>query len=181
MRHLLRISLLVLGLNAAPGALPAAAEPPEWLVGDWVLNSDKTHELQPKESGGGLDGSMGRPSISVGGIPIPLPGGPESQGSGGTRDPRVLRCDAMTVTASDENLHFSYRGAGEELMRPGNDQGRKTQWSRRKLTQTYTTNTRSVRKTYELDADGHLVVKVRINPKGSKAATHVRVFERPAA
>jgi hypothetical protein len=79
-----------------------------------------------------------------------------------------------------ENVHFAYRGAGEETMKPGNDQGRKTSWNRSRLTQKYKTNIRSVRKSYELDGDGRLIVKVTINPKGAKSATHVRVFDRPA-
>jgi hypothetical protein len=86
----------------------------------------------------------------------------------------------MTVNMAEDNVHFLYQGAGEETMKPGNDQGRKTSWSRNRLTQRYKTNIRSVRKSYELDSDGRLIVKVKISPKGSKSATHVRVFERPS-
>jgi hypothetical protein len=86
----------------------------------------------------------------------------------------------MTVTMAEEDVHFVYNGSGEETMKPGNDHGRKTSWSRTKLTQNYSTNVRKVKKTYELDDEGRLIVKVKINPKGAKSATHVRVFERPA-
>ena len=170
--------LLTLYAACAISADPAA---PEWLLGDWVLNSEKTHSLQPKQTDGGGDIGFGSPSISVGGVGIPLPGGSGTGSTpGGARDPRVLRCDAMTVTTADRDLHFTYRGSGEEQMKPGNDQGRKTSWNRKKLTQKYTTSSRSVSKTYQLDGDGALVVRVKINPKGSKSATHVRVFERPS-
>ena len=122
------------------------------------------------------------PTISVGGVGVPLPGGSSgSGGSGGGRDPRVLRCDAMSITMAEENVHFTYQGSGEETMKPGNDQGRKTSWGRDKLTQKYSTNTRKVRKSYEVDKEGRLIVKVKISPKGSKSATHLRVFERPAS
>ena len=87
----------------------------------------------------------------------------------------------MTVSASEDELRFQYHGAGEETMRSGNDQGRKTSWNRRKLTQKYTTTSRTVTKTYELEEDGSLTVKVSIRPKGSQSATQVRVFERPGA
>ena len=164
---------------AASSAALAKGEPTE-LLGEWVLNSELTHELQPQQSGGG-GGGFGSPTISIGGVGVPLPGGSSSAGgSGGARDPRVLRCNAMTVTMSEENVHFTYQGAGEETMKPGNDHGRRTSWSQSKLTQKYNTNVRSVRKTYELDDDGRLIVKVKISPKGAKSATHVRVFERPA-
>ena len=155
-------------------------EPTE-LLGEWVLNSELTHELQPKQSGGG-GGGFGSPTISIGGVGVPLPGGSSSAAGNGTaRDPRVLRCDAMTVSMTEDNVHFAYNGAGEETMLSGNDHGRKTSWSRDRLTQKYSTNVRKVRKTYELDDDGRLIVKVKISPKGAKSATHVRVFERPSA
>ena len=170
---------LVLALLVSVAHAAAAASEPTELLGDWVLNSELTHEMQPKQSSGG-GGGFGAPMISVGGVGIPMPGGSSSAGSGGARDPGVLRCDALTVTMDGENVHFAYRGAGEETMKPGNDQGRKTSWNRSRLTQKYKTNIRSVRKSYELDGDGRLIVKVTINPKGAKSATHVRVFDRPA-
>ncbi len=154
------------------------AEAPQWLLGNWVLDSQKTHELQPEQKSGG-GGGFGSPSISVGGLPIPLPSG-ALPGSGAPRDPRVLRCAEMTVAMTDDHVHFAYLGVGEEIMKSGNDQGRKTTWSRSRLTQKYATTTRKVTKSYELEEDGSLLVKVKISPKGSKSATHVRVFRRPA-
>ena len=172
--------LLAVVFFAASSAALARGEP-TFLLGDWVLNSELTHELQPKQSGGG-GGGFGSPTISIGGVGVPLPGGSSSAaGSGNARDPRVLRCAAMTVSMAAEDVHFAYNGSGEETMKPGNDHGRKTSWSRTKLTQNYSTNVRKVKKTYELDDEGRLIVKVKINPKGAKSATHVRVFERPMA
>lgn len=175
MRRTLSIGTIML---AALAGTATAAGPPQWLLGDWVLNSELTHELQPKQKEGGTGGFSGA-SVSVGGVGIPIPGSSPPAPAGTPRDPRVLRCDAMTVDMSDGNVHFVYRGAGEETMRPGNDQGRKTSWSRSKLTQKYTTTARNVSKTYQLDEDGRLVVRVKLSPKGAKSATHVRVFERP--
>lgn len=171
--------LLVLAVLLSSPA--AAGGGPDALLGDWVLNSELTHELQPKASGGASSGGFGSPTISVGGVGIPMPGGTSAAASGGARDPRVLRCDAMTLRMADDNVHFTYNGAGEEVMKPGNDQGRKTTWKRDSLTQKYSTTSRTVRKSYALDDEGRLIVKVKISPKGAKSATHVRVFERPAS
>lgn len=174
--------LHVLVIAALTPSLALAGPAPDWLLGSWVLDSEKTHDLQPKQSSGGGGGGFGAPTISVGGVSVPLPGGGNSGvPAGGAQDPRVLRCERMTVSMDDANVHFEFAGVGEETMKPGNDQGRKTSWNNRRLTQTYTTTVRSVRKTYELNDDGDLVVRVKINPKGSKGATHVRVFERPPA
>jgi len=174
-----RASLIAFACVALPAAV-AVAEPPDWLLGEWILSTEKSHALQPEKSGGGGGGGgFGTPTISVGGVFIPLPGGGSAPGAGGARDPRVLRCDAMTVTMQGENVHFSYHGSGEETMKPGNDQGRKTSWRNKRLKQTYTTTSRSVTKTYAVDDEGDLIVTVRIKPKGAKSATYVRVFERP--
>jgi hypothetical protein len=171
-RLFLAALLLICGPALAKGE-------PEALLGDWVLNSELTHEMQPKQSAGG-GGGFGAPTISVGGVGIPLPGGASNPQGGNARDPRVLRCDAMSIAMADDDVHITYRGSGEETMKPGNDQGRKTSWRRDRLTQKYSTNTRTVQKSYELDSDGRLIVKVKISPKGAKSATHVRVFERAA-
>lgn len=170
---------VVLGTTLLLSNVAWSQAPPDWLLGDWILNSEQTQALTPKQKGGGGGGGFGTPTISVGGVGIPLPGGGSAPGGGGAQDPRVLRCDAMSVAMNGENVHFTYRGSGEETMVPGNDQGRKTRWTRSRLTQSYTTTIRSVSKTYELEADGTLIVRVKINPKGAKGATHVRVFERP--
>jgi len=174
---------IILGVSLALAQASAWGEsPPGWLLGDWVLNSEKTQALTPKQKGGGGGGGFGTPTIAIGGVGIPLPGGGgETPGGGGAQDPRVLRCDAMSVSTSGANIHFEYRGSGEETMVPGNVQGRRTKWTRNTLTQSYTTTIRTVTKVYELQDDGTLIVKVKINPKGAKGATHVRVFERPAA
>ena len=172
--------LLAAALTLLTSASALGKAEPTALLGEWVLNSELTHELQPQQSGGG-GGGFGTPSISIGGVGVPLPGGGNAANSGGARDPRVLRCDAMTVTMAEENVHFAYNGSGEETMKPGNDHGRKTTWNRTSLTQNYSTNVRKVRKRYELDDDGRLIVRVKISPKGSKSATHVRVFERPTS
>lgn len=177
--HLFRLeNWLLTALLVSVATAASAKGAPTDLLGDWVLNSELTHELQPKQSGGG---GFGTPTISIGGVGVPLPGGSSSAANAGTaRDPRVLRCDALTITMAEENVHFVYNGSGEETMKPGNDLGRKTSWSRARLTQHYSTNVRRVKKTYEVDDEGRLIVRVKISPKGAKSATHVRVFERPS-
>ena len=46
------LGLLLLGSSAMIGNHVWAAEPPAWLLGEWVLNSARTHELQPEQSAG---------------------------------------------------------------------------------------------------------------------------------
>ncbi|MCB1685348.1 MAG: hypothetical protein KDI31_12705, partial [Pseudomonadales bacterium] len=177
--HLNRLSvLLALLATCLATAGVRAATIPEALLGEWVLNNERTHEIQPKQ-GGGFDGFGVTPSISVGGVPIPLPGAAATPSSGPVSDPRVLRCGRMQIEMQTPNVRLIYEGVGEEIMKPGNDLGRKTRLSRTKITQFYETNTRRVNKTFEVQKDGSLLVKVKLNPKGAKSVTQVRVFERP--
>ena len=162
-------------------AMADAADPPAWLLGDWVLNNELTAAAQVKKKSGGGFGSFSS-SVSVGGVPLPGGSGGAQQGPGGTtRDPEVLRCQEMSVSSQGENLLFEFSGVGKELMKPGNNQGRVTKWNRRKLTSKYETTSRKVQRIFESGDDGTLVVTVKIKPKQAASVIQKRIFERPAA
>ena len=121
--------------------------------------------------------------MSVGGIPVPIPGRSRSapQVNGVARDPDVLHCNAMSITSAEEGrLHLAYEGVGDETMRKGEYRGRKSSWSDRAISQSYKTTSRKVDKDWQLRSDGRLLVTVKLNPKGEKARTFKRVFERPS-
>jgi len=156
-----------------------AAKQPQWLLGRWVLNNELTSELgRVEKKGGWLDG-FGRPSVSVGGLPVPLPGSSTLPATGSSRDPDVLRCATMSVQMDADAVHFSYTGVGEETMQPGNNQGRRTRWNKSRLTSRYETTSRKVIKTFELRKDGSLQVSVELNPSQGASVIHYRIFERP--
>jgi hypothetical protein len=158
-----------------------AADPPAWLLGDWVLNNELTAAAQVKKKDGGGFGNLSS-SVSVGGIPLPSGSGSAQQGPGGTpRDPDVLRCREMTVSAQGEDLLFEFAGAGTELMQRGNNQGRVSKWNRRKLTSRYETTSRKVQRIFEAGDDGTLIVTVKIKPKQAARITQKRIFQRPVA
>lgn len=179
--RLLRWALLT-ALALAP-AVAGAAEPPQWLLGQWVLNNELTKTAQPegKETRDGFD-SFGRPTITIGGIPLPGTGGGMSGpvSSAPTRDPSILRCSEFSVEAVGNELLVTYVGIGSEKVKAGNDQGRKTKWNRSKLTSSYETTTRKVTQTYQLGKDGRVTVTVSLNPNQGSTVIDKRVFERPA-
>ncbi len=84
----------------------------------------------------------------------------------------------MSIELLGEDVHFTYHDVGSETMKPGNDQGRRTSWSKSKLTSRYATSERKVRKTYKLRNDGTLLVSVELNPKQGASVLHYRIFER---
>ncbi|MDH3642325.1 MAG: hypothetical protein OES38_09530 [Gammaproteobacteria bacterium] len=157
----------------------ASADSPG-LIGDWRLNNELTSEVQPRGKdthSGGLNSV--RPSISVGGIPLPTGGGSQGEFSNApAHDPKVLRCAELTIEHEGEAIRFTYQGAGGETLKPGNVQGTRTRIADRKLTSSYQTTTRKVSKTFELRDDGRLLVTVKLNPKRGATVVHKRVFDR---
>lgn len=158
----------------------AAAES-ESLIGSWTLNNELTSEVQPegKETHRLGGGNWVRPSISVGGIPLPTGGGSQGEiSSAPTRDPKVLSCAELDVEYVGEDILLTYQGVGSETLTPGNVQGTRTRFSVRKLTSRYETTSRKVSKTFELRDDGRLLVTVKLNPKQGATVVHKRVFDR---
>ena len=84
--------LLAMLLIIACPTVAAAAEPAD-LLGDWVLNSELTHEMQPKQSGGG-GGGFGTPSISVGWRGYSTAGRPAATRAAAV--PETRKCSAAT-------------------------------------------------------------------------------------
>lgn len=158
-----------------------AKAPPEWLLGDWVLNNELTAAAQVKKKDSGFGGTGGfSTSVSVGGIPLPGSSGSAQQGPGGsTKDPQVLRCSELQINSEGENLLFTFVGVGTELVEPGNNQGRVTKWNRSKLTSRYETTSRKVERIYQLQKDGTLMVTVKIKPRQAARIIQKRVFQRP--
>ena len=70
---------------------------------------------------------------------------------------------------------------GKETLRKGHYRGRDTEISKKRIRQKYETGERKVTKTWSMRDDGRLFVSVKINPKGDKARTYNRVFDRVVA
>ncbi|MCZ6852637.1 MAG: hypothetical protein O7G86_01855 [Gammaproteobacteria bacterium] len=165
------------------GLLPNGASA-DTLLGYWVLNQELSRELQPANTNQkkSLFGrSNGSPSIVLGGIPIPIPGrsgSTQEVSSGPTTDPRVLRCEKMTIELVGDDILFTYAGFGIEQLKQGNDRGTKTTYKSTKLTSRYTTTSRRVTKTFELTREGRLHVTVRLQPTKGKTLIYHRIFDR---
>lgn len=174
------LALLVVVTASAPAR---AAEPPEWLLGTWVLNNDLTVAAQEKtKSGGGRGGGGISTTVAVGGVAVPLPGSePTPPVSGNPQDPHVLRCTELEITMEGEDVHMVFVGVGDEVLEPGNNQGRVTRWNRKKLTSNYETTSRKVNRTFELQDDGTLLVTVKIRPRRTATIVQKRIFQRPPA
>lgn len=170
-------TLLLLVLSGA-SAWVHAAKPPDWLLGEWTLNNDLTVAAQA-DAKSGFSNPFGnvKPSISVGGVNVPIGSTQPSGGSG--KDPDVLRCSGMMISMQGERLHLNYTGVGEESLLPGKEHGRVTRWSKKKLTTGYETTSRKVSETFALQADNTLLVTIKLKPRQGKGVVHKRVFERP--
>ena len=148
--------------------------------GQWRINLGETDKVSVKyEEGSGIKGGSGfKPTISVMGLPMPksYKQGPLSSLS--SKDPQILRCTNMVIDVQSKKVSLVYDDSQKETLVKGDYRGRTAKWSRSKMEQTYKTTERSVRKTWTLRPDGRLEVAVKINPRGDKARTYKRVFDR---
>lgn len=172
---------LLLGAALAPPALAGAATPADGIAGHWRINAELTRALEPVErKSSATTGGFGRPTVAVGGMPIPLPGGqgPQTGLGGSAPDPRIMRCTEVSIAPEGDTIAIDYGATGFERLRRGNDQGRKSRWNTRSLETRYETTTRKVSQEFEIDRDGRLLVTVKLNPDHGRTVTHKRVFDR---
>ena len=167
-------------LTLAPAAF--AAEP-AWL-GKWVLNAERSAEVQPEQplSKGWLPGGNVSTTISVGGLPLPGTGGgvPSAAPDTAPSDPGVLRTKALLLSLpSADVLRLEYKKVGEESLRRGTHRGIKTSWRSSTISTSYRTTERRVAQSYELQPDDSLLVTTTIKRKKSKKRTYKQIFERP--
>jgi hypothetical protein len=178
MKHALAV---VLAFILTVSMVPAAAKQGK-LEGRWILNQELTTEVQPENRGrGGRFDNLPRPTISIGGMPLPRSGAePPPATSGSAADPKVLRSSELTIMPAGDALKLDFTGQGgttsETLVR-GNQQGLVSRWNARRLTSNYETLSRKVSQTYEVQSDGRLLVTVRLDPNGGRAVVYKRVFD----
>lgn len=170
--------MLALAVSALAAMVPMTAAA-DTLAGRWRIDNPLTREEQPAERGPGTTSGLPRPTVSVGGMPVPVPGGSAYPGMGGSApDPMVLRATDVTVTPAGDELRLDFDGIGSETLRRGRHQGMTSRWTERKLTTGYATTSRKVSQTWEVRRDGTLLVTVKLNPNQGRTLTHKRVFRR---
>ncbi|MFU8817025.1 MAG: hypothetical protein ACNA7W_16890 [Pseudomonadales bacterium] len=149
------------------------------LAGRWIINQELTAEVQPEiRSGSSLLEKLPRPSISVGGMPLPgTSRQPPPPAAGSATDPKVLRAGELTIAPLDDAVQLHYAGHGSDTFVRGNQQGIISRWSDRKLTTRYETTSRKVSQTYEVRKDGRLLVTVKLDPNQGPAIVRKRVFD----
>ena len=148
--------------------------------GEWQINSEATEALrEPYKDNSNRKKSRFRSQMSVGGIPMPRSGGQRSMSQLTAQNPMVLRSSEMAISfKEDGEIHISYIGLGEEILRKGEYRGRKTKWSAKGIKQTYKTTERRVTKIWSLNKQGQLLVEVKIKPNESKQFVTRVVFDR---
>ena len=180
----LTTSLLLLITTLFAGQ--AAAQAP--FEGYWVLNYEETDKVAIKYEDGSGVGKKGLPvdvSVDLGlGLPLPRRFRQAPMSNLSPKDPLVLRSQSMEITDSGKRIKLLYDHQQDETLVTGDYRGRQTSKSKKRIQQKYKTPDRKVTKTWEMRDDGRMLVTVKLNPRGDKARTYKRVFERaekPAA
>ncbi len=169
-------TLLLLSLFAinAYGASP--------FEGAWRINYEETDKVAVKyKDGSGMKGSNFKPQVTIMGMPLPGQSRPRSNSRLSAKNPKVLRCTTMDITVDGKQIDLDYDAEGKETLRKGHYRGRDTEITKKRIRQKYETGERKVTKTWSMRDDGRLFVSVKINPKGDKARTYNRVFDRVVA
>ncbi len=151
------------------------------LAGRWVLNVEQTEAVQPDNSTSSWREGLGGPvstSVTVGGIPVPMGGAERLAQAGDPSRPQMLRCQAFSIELVEKGLLLTYEGVGSEILKSGAYRGLRSQWSSRKLTSNYESNSRKVKRRLEVKKDGRLLMSITINPRKGKTLRFKRVFDR---
>lgn len=173
------VVVLTLLLTLFASASPALADKAAAIDGHWRLDNDATVAVQPEDARKSNFG-FGRvkPTITIGGVPIPLPGNTTTQDPGQPKDPEELHCGVLTIATTGKAVELTYDGDASARWRNGEFRGMTTRWSRGRLSNRYQTMSRKVSKRFELRNDGLLEVTIVIKPKSGKKVTYKRVFQR---
>lgn len=176
----------ILILTAVLLTLAASTHADDYVLdGQWQLNlpeSDKVAIKYEEGSGTGRRNILQNGTISVNGLPLPTIRIRQGPASGlPAKNPEVLLCNLMQIDADGDRMTLTYDNDEKEKMRRGDYRGRTTKWDKKGLKQSYRTPERKVTKTWSMRDDGRLLVEVKINPRGDRARTYRRVFDRVEA
>ncbi len=154
----------------------------EKLEGYWVINAEETDKVRvpfKKDKPNVLSQGRVRGDITIGGVPLPIPGTgrPQPNSTLSAKDPKVLRCSAMQITDNGKKVRIDYDNADKEVLVKGDYRGRDTNWSKAKIEQKYKTPERTVKKSWTLRKDGRLLVSVTLDPRGDRKRVYNRVFD----
>ncbi|XOV83881.1 MAG: hypothetical protein ACFHXK_01955 [bacterium] len=175
----MRRTLTALPILAALFAASVATAATSPLDGHWRINLEETDKVAVKyKDGSGMSGGNFKPNISVMGLPLPRSYRQSPMSNLAAKDPKVLRCTDMQIAVDKKDVVLTYDNADKEKLVKGEHRGRTSKWSKKKIEQRYKTPERSVNKTWTLRDDGRLLVSVKLNPRGDKARTYNRVFDR---
>lgn len=178
------VFVVSLTLHLLTSTAASAAEKAS-LLGDWTLNRELTEKRRPKlPKAKSSRSGFGAVHVGVGGVLVPNPGsgGPSPSASSATANmPKILGCEQMNVVKSGQVIEITCPKLAQALkFTIGNLHGRKTRYSSRKLSEKYSSTSRRVTHTLNLERSNRMEIKVTVKPKGAKMLTYLLVFDRVA-
>ncbi|MYD43397.1 MAG: hypothetical protein F4W90_05850 [Gammaproteobacteria bacterium] len=157
----------------------ASAADAKGLLGDWQLNRELTEKRQPKQPKAKMSNTGFVSAVAVGGVLLPTPGGGSAPVSGTTNLPKVLGCVEMSLRRVGQKVVMACpQLAQERSFAIGKHHGRTVKFSKRKLTEKYSTTSRLIKHQFLVERSDRLEVKVQVKPKRAKMRTFILVFDR---
>ena len=178
-----RVPVLIVSFALLLVAIPTIADEKPSLVGDWTLNRDLTEERRPKvkKAESSRSGFDSRVAVGAGGVLMPIPNNPTGPSAAGATGnlPKILACQQLSVTQQGSDIVVTC----PQMLEPrnfvvGRIHGRTVKWSTRKLTEKYSSTSRRVTHTFNLERSGLMEITITVKPKRAKKLTYIMVFDR---
>jgi hypothetical protein len=197
------IALIVTAAGSQPHALVVqdrAAELAAKLTGRWVLNKELSPGLTAPGEGRG--GRGGGPAFAVGADAQRGGGRGGGGGGGGVETPMVTTAEAaaqaalsaiqqvpleLTIDATPAEVtfveprgesRFRVDGKNAKVDVPGGTITVRSRWDRAELRQEFSSTQRVLRRSWSIDANGHLVLTQRIESIAFRSGESRAVFDR---
>lgn len=177
--------VIVLVLVLILFSVPIVAKEKPTLVGDWTLNRDLTEERRPKvrKTKSSRSGFGTNVAVGAGGVLMPVPNpttSPSATGATGNL-PKILACQQLSLARQGSNVVVTC----PQMLEPrrfviGRVHGRTAKWSNRQLTEKYSSTSRRVTHTFNLERSGVMEIEITVKPKRAKKLTYIMVFDRVA-
>jgi len=188
--------IVAIGVPMASAQKAPVADAAAKLSGTWKLNRELSPQVQPARGGGA--GRRGAPAFALAGM-VPQRGG--GRGGGGdasdlTPEQRAAQAalatlqqvaETVTITASADSVtisdgtgerSYAVDGKNSKINIGGAEIGAKSRWDKLTLRQEFSNFERKLIKTWEVDENGRLVLKVRVESMTLNTADVKAVFDR---
>lgn len=145
------------------------------LTGTWKLNVEETNKIQPLVQ---TVGKRGRFRKGGAGAVLLPPQQSMVTPSKTINPPLILDCDKAQIYYRGNRVDLTCNEIDTRTFLIGSHHGRVAKWKRKRLTERYSSTSRTVEHKFTLVKQNRMEVLVRIKPKGARRSKHTLIYDR---